>query len=106
MYAASRSKVIYERDPQAAPLNTSYRCRRCDECFDNRRDLYLHGMRQHFQVGGQLQDVPWGNGLAPWEGETNERLKTVYEATERTSYTSTECPGPNISVYNFPPEMT
>ena len=108
---APQSKVIYERDPQAAPPTesstrpapSSYRCRRCDQRFDNRRDLYLHGMRQHYQVGGQLQDTPWGNGPAPWEGddETDERLKTVYEANAPLIL-QPNAPGPNISVYNFP----
>ena len=92
-------EILYQREPRPS----MYRCRRCNERFDNRRDLYLHGMQSHYQVGGQLQDTPWGNGPAPWEGddETDDRLKTVYEANAPLIL-QTNAPGPNISVYNFP----
>ena len=60
-------------------------------------------MRQHFQVGGQLQDVQWGDRRAPWDEDdvTDERLRTVYEANAPLIL-QPNAPGPNISVYNFP----
>ena len=85
------------------PGPSSYGCRRCQKRFQNRRELYLHGMREHFQVGGQLQEVPWGNQRAPWEEDNaiDERLRTVYEANAPLIL-QPNAPGPNISVYNFP----
>lgn len=57
------------------------RCRRCTQSFSNRRELYLHGMQEHYQTGsGVLQSRPWNRGEAPWELDLDERLKTVYEA--------------------------
>ena len=60
-------------------------------------------MRTHYQVGGQLQDVPWGDERAPWEEDNaiDERLRTVYEANAPLIL-QPNSPGPNISVYNFP----
>ena len=45
-----------------------FRCRRCTDVFDNRRDLYAHGIREHYnQHGEALQPRPWGrNDMAPW----------------------------------------
>lgn len=36
--------------------------RRCHEKFENKRDLYLHGMRTHYQIGQgvHLQPSPYG----------------------------------------------
>jgi hypothetical protein len=71
--------------PRPDPVNSTlkgFRCRRCNEKFENKRDLYLHGMRQHYQTGGvQLQPSPYGQGPYPWEiegGETDLALKEVY----------------------------
>ncbi|KAK3109123.1 hypothetical protein FSP39_023489 [Pinctada imbricata] len=100
----SKSDILYQREPSPVPQPgpSSYKCRRCNERFDNRRDLYLHNMTNHYQVGGQLQDTPWGNQPAPWEGSsTDERLKTVYEANAPLIL-QPNAPGPNISTYNFP----
>ena len=65
------------------PKSHSLCCRRCSFSFENSRELYLHGMRQHYQVGGALQARPWSDDNAPWirDGE-DERLREVYE--ERT----------------------
>jgi len=59
-------------------------CRRCHEKFENKRDLYLHGMRTHYQIGQgvQLQPSPYGQGSYPWEiadGNVDQSLKEVYE---------------------------
>jgi len=60
-------------------------CRRCHEKFENKRDLYLHGMRTHYQIGQgvQLQPSPYGQGPYPCEmedGNVDQALKEVYEA--------------------------
>ena len=48
------------------------------------RELYLHGMQQHFQTGGKaLQARLWEISQAPWETEEDDsRLNQVYEANE------------------------
>lgn len=60
-------------------------------------------MRKHFQVGGQLQDTPWEEGGAPWEGPEgiDDRLKQVYEANAPLIL-QPSAPGPNISTFKFP----
>ncbi|KAJ8310277.1 hypothetical protein KUTeg_012142 [Tegillarca granosa] len=58
---ASSSKK--QRTPP--PSKTLYKCRQCKEGFNNRRELYVHRMKTHFQVGQGIQPRPWGNGLAP-----------------------------------------
>ena len=78
-----------------------YRCRRA-EYFDNRRDLYLHSLRQHYQVGGALQRRPWAEDAAPWNREReNDGLPEVYEANAPLIL-ETHQKGPVQSVYNFP----
>ena len=49
-----KSDILYQREPSPVPQPgpSSYRCRRCDGRFDNRRDLYLHNMTNHYKVGG------------------------------------------------------
>lgn len=64
---ASTKRPCFEslRDPSSddsQPGPSSYRCRQCENRFLNRRELYLHQMREHFQVGGQLQETPWEEG--------------------------------------------
>ncbi len=69
--------------PDVLPEVKSFKCRRCTQCFTNRRELYLHGMQHHFQTGGRaLQERPWEIDQAPWETEEDPRLKQVYEANE------------------------
>jgi hypothetical protein len=48
------------------------------------RELYLHGMQQHFQTGVKaLQERLWEISQAPWETEEDDsRLNQVYEANE------------------------
>lgn len=94
--------------PRPDPVNSTlkgFRCRRCNEKFENKRDLYLHGMRQHYQTGGvQLQPSPYGQGPYPWEiegGETDLALKEVYEANI-SLILENHREGPVHSVYNKP----
>jgi hypothetical protein len=69
--------------PDIVPEVKSFRCRRCLQSFSDRRGLYLHGMREHYQTGGgTLQSRPWTNGESPWERDDGVRLKQVYEANE------------------------
>ena len=88
---AARSHITDSKKvPYPPPVGTApsvaesrpsqFRCRRCTEVFDNRQDLYAHGMSQHYnQQGGALQPRPWGtNVMAPWNGD--DALRQVYEA--------------------------
>ena len=77
------------------------RCRRCTETFDNRRDLYAHGIREHYnQHGGALQPRPWEpNDTAPWDGD--DALRQVYEANAPIILEHHRV-SPLQSVYNFP----
>ena len=56
-----------------------YRCRKCNNLFPTRKELWRHGLQQH---GGRdnLQPVPWEDGHAPWDdNETvDEALKEEY----------------------------
>jgi hypothetical protein len=97
--------------PQPGPSHEdrppTFRCRKCNERFTNRKELYLHGMSQHHQTGqgnSTLQPVPWTRrGVPPWiSDETeDERLKLVYESNQPIilePHQETEVQ----SVYNFP----
>ena len=91
-----------ETAPSVAESRPSqFRCRRCTEVFDNRRDLYAHGMSQHYnQQGGALQPRPWGtNVMAPWNGD--DALRQVYEANAPLILEQHR-QGPLQSLYNFP----
>ena len=78
-----------------------FRCRRCTDVFDNRRDLYAHGIREHYnQHGGALQPRPWGrNDMAPWYRD--DALRQVYEANAPLILENHR-QGPLQSIYNFP----
>ncbi|KAJ8313161.1 hypothetical protein KUTeg_009288 [Tegillarca granosa] len=81
-----------------------FRCRKCVEVFENRHNLWVHGMHQHYQVGGSLQPMPWGPNLAPWENENgtvDEALREVYETAEPIILEEHR-PEPVVSTYNFP----
>ena len=78
---------LSRQSPQPGPSSRpdvddiTFRCRRCPERFANRRELYLHGMREHYQTGsGVLQSWHWERSQAPWEVDNDERLKECYEA--------------------------
>lgn len=61
-------------------------------------------MRQHYQVGGALQNMPWGENQPPWEredGTVDTDLRDVYETNEPIILARDE-PGPIVSTYNFP----
>lgn len=73
------------RTNPSKPAVQRVHCRRCNESFTNKRDLYLHGMQRHYQIGQgtQLLASPYGQGPYPWEiegGENDLALKEVYEA--------------------------
>ncbi|CAC5405798.1 unnamed protein product [Mytilus coruscus] len=80
-------------------------CRRCNESFNNKLDLYLYGMQRHYQIGQgtQLQASPYGQGPYPWEiGDENDlALKEVYEANAPLILENHR-EGPIHSVYNIP----
>ncbi|KAJ8311825.1 hypothetical protein KUTeg_010638 [Tegillarca granosa] len=81
-----------------------YHCRKCPFTCNNKRDLYLHRMREHYQHGGALHTVPWGDNPAPWEREDDtidERLQEVYQANEPLILQNHDI-GPVESTYNFP----
>ena len=104
----SREASVSKR-PRPNPVNSilkGFCCRRCNEKFENKRDLYLHRMRQHYQTGEgvQLQPSPYGQGPYPWEiegGETDLALKEVYEANIPLILENHR-EGPVHSVYNKP----
>jgi hypothetical protein len=68
-------------EPSITQDENKYRCRRCTQRFPDRRQLYLHGMQEHYQSGGgALQTIPWEDDQAPWEVADDPPLKTIYEA--------------------------
>lgn len=104
----SDSNKVPERPPArtapsvAGTRPSQFRCRRCIEVFKNRRDLYLHGMRNHFnnQYSAALQPRPWDRDMeAPWDGD--DALRQVYEAIAPLILENHR-QGPLRSVYNFP----
>jgi hypothetical protein len=65
-------------EPSIIQDENKYRCRRCTQRFPDRRQLYLHGMQEHYQSGGgALQARSWENDQAPCEVEGDDRLKNV-----------------------------
>ena len=90
--------------PQPGP-SQQFRCRRCDSSFENRRDLYLHGMRQHFQTGTGfslgLQNPPWKDRQAPWIQPDDAKLKDTYEANA-PFILERDQEGSVNSIYNLP----
>ena len=88
--------------PDIVPEVKSFRCQRCLQSFSDRRGLYLHGMREHYQTGGGiLQSRPWTNGESLWERDDDVRLKQVYEANESLILENHEETSV-ISSYNVP----
>ena len=79
----------------------STRCRRCSEVFANRHDLYLHGVRQHYnQTAGALQPRPWRhNEVSPLDSDA--ALRKVYEANAPIILGHCR-EGPIQSIYNYP----
>ena len=51
------------------------------QSFDDRRQLFLHGMRHHFQTGEGvgLQSPPWDENSGPWNEPHDSKLKDTYE---------------------------
>ena len=58
-----------------------FRCRRCTQSFDDWRQLYLHGMRHHFQTGEGvgLHSPPWEENIVPWSKLHDSKLKDNYK---------------------------
>lgn len=88
--------------PQPGP-SRQLQCRRCTQSFDDRRQLYLHGMRHHFQKGegAGLQDTPWEENSAPWSEPDDSKLKDTYESNAATIL-ERDREGSVHSVYNLP----
>lgn len=94
------------RKTKQAPVSDGgscrYRCRRCTETFDDRHALYLHGMSTRYQVGGALQNRPWGDQDAPWQlenGDVDHGLREVYNSNA-PFILEPHNTGPIRSVYN------
>ncbi len=93
-----------KRTSDKAQGPSTYRCRKCTDTFENRHDLYIHGMRRHYQVGGGLQRRPWGDDEDPWmneDGTVDEGLKNIYDANSPLIL-EPHREGPVQNVYNFP----
>ena len=68
-------------EPSITQDENKYRCPRCTQLFPDRRQLYLHGMQEHYQSGGgAVQTIPWEDDQAPWEVADDPPLKTIYKA--------------------------
>ena len=71
--------------------------------FDDRRQLYLHGMRHHFQTGEGvgLQNPPWEENSAPWSEPNDSKLKDTYKSNAAIIL-ERDREGSVHSVYNLP----
>ncbi|CAC5392374.1 unnamed protein product [Mytilus coruscus] len=68
-------------EPSSRLEDRSFRCGRCNASFTDRRQLYLHDMREHYQTGtGAIQSRPCQNDQATWEVDDDDDLKKVYES--------------------------
>ncbi|XP_060578349.1 metacaspase-2-like [Ruditapes philippinarum] len=84
------------------------KCRRCDKCFTDYKDLYRHRMLVHNQpTASNLQLYPWDerNESPPWEnadGSINDRMKRVYIEHRHLILGERVREGDVRSTYNFP----
>ena len=80
-----------------------FRCRRCTQSFDDRRQPYLHGMRHHFQTGEGVgsHNPPWEENSAPWSEPHDSKLKDTYES-KAVIILERDQEGSVHSVYNLP----
>ena len=71
--------------------------------FDDRRQLYLHGMCHHFQTGEgvRLQNPPWEENSAPWSEPNDSKLKDTYKSNAAIIL-ERDREGSVHSVYNLP----
>ena len=76
----------FEESPRPGPSRATspvapskiFNCRCCNSSFSNRRELYVHHMRYHYQTGrGVLQPLPFAHGQEPWIGDNT--LEEVYD---------------------------
>ncbi|CAH1789558.1 unnamed protein product, partial [Owenia fusiformis] len=83
----------------------SYKCRTCRQTFTNRRDLHRHRLKNHFQSGGKLHEMPWESlEEAPWvreDGTIDTSLQEEYE-DNRGLILQENRVSDIFSVYNFP----
>ena len=86
-------------DARPGPSRT-YCCRQCSKPFKNRRELYVHTMREHVQRGaGFLQPSPYIQGREPWID--NEPLREIYNINSPLILQRHQ-EGPVNSTYNVP----
>ena len=86
-------------DTRPGPSRT-YCCRQCSKPFKNRRELYVHTMREHVQRGaGFLQPSPYIQGREPWID--NEPLREIYHINSPLILQRHQ-EGPVNSTYNVP----
>ena len=80
-----------------------FRCRRCTQSFDDRRQLYLHAMRHHFQTGEGvgLHNPTWEENSAPWSESHDSKLKVTHESNAAIIL-EIDREGSVHSVYNLP----
>ena len=74
----------FEESPRSGPSRATspaapskiFHCRCCNSSFSNRRELYVHHMRYHYQTGRSvLQPLPYAHGQEPWiEDNTLEEV--------------------------------
>lgn len=59
------------------------KCRKCNCCVDNRRDLFAHQKIHHSQIGyGDLQRMPFDHTDVPWmmdDGSIDVEMKIEYD---------------------------
>ncbi|KAJ8307642.1 hypothetical protein KUTeg_014807 [Tegillarca granosa] len=105
---ASTSKKINSHKSRPH-VEKVYHCRRCPFTCSDKKQLYLHRMREHFQRGGSIHTRPWNDETeAPWhreDGSVDERLRDVYTANEPIILQNHDI-GPVQSTYNFPIDNT
>ena len=88
---------------------TRFRCRECNDHFDDRKILYNHRMTTHqIGLGGNLQQDDYAKGtvVPPWLGENGEvidqQLKDIYENHKSIILQPHDMAGNIKKVFNFP----
>jgi G:T-mismatch repair DNA endonuclease (very short patch repair protein) len=79
-------------------------CHQCANVCQSKTELYKHYMLQHRQLGGQLQNTPWGREEnSPWnqEKKVDHELRDVYNMHVSLILQNHNI-GNLVSTYNFP----